>query len=112
MAETVSVLLTLQSVILAGQIAGFAFAARQLPAAGGAGRIDQSSHISSTPAAGIRRDPGCASPECRRMARMSMILGLILILLVGGGVVFLASWDIPAPRAKVEKVIPADRLGK
>lgn len=46
------------------------------------------------------------------MARMSMILGLVLILLVGGVVAFLASWDIPAPRSKVEKVIPADRLGK
>lgn len=46
------------------------------------------------------------------MARMSMILGLVLILLVGGGVAFLATWDIPAPRSKVEKVIPADRLGK
>jgi hypothetical protein len=46
------------------------------------------------------------------MARMSMILGLILILLVGGGGAFLATWDIPAPRSKVEKVIPADRLGK
>jgi hypothetical protein len=43
---------------------------------------------------------------------MSMILGLVLILLVGGGVAFLATWDIPAPRSKVEKVIPADRLGK
>jgi hypothetical protein len=46
------------------------------------------------------------------MARMSMILGLVLILLVGGGVAFLATWDIPAPRSKVEKVVPADRLGK
>lgn len=46
------------------------------------------------------------------MARMSMVLGLILILLIGGGVAFLATWDIPAPRSKVEKVIPADRLGK
>ncbi|MEK9969559.1 MAG: hypothetical protein VW600_10510 [Ferrovibrio sp.] len=46
------------------------------------------------------------------MARLTMILGLILILLVGGGAAFLASWDIPAPRSKVEKVIPADRLGK
>jgi len=46
------------------------------------------------------------------MARMSMILGLVLVLVVGGGFAFLATWDIPAPRAKVEKVIPADRLGK
>lgn len=46
------------------------------------------------------------------MARMSLILLFILLLLVGGGGAFLASWDIPAPRAKVEKTIPADRLGK
>jgi hypothetical protein len=57
MAETVSVLLTLNSVITgrfddqAGQMAGFAFAARQLPGAGSADTIEQSSHISSTPAA-------------------------------------------------------------
>jgi hypothetical protein len=46
------------------------------------------------------------------MARMSFILFAALVVLVGGGVAFLAGWDIPAPRSKVEKVIPADRLGK
>lgn len=46
------------------------------------------------------------------MARMSLILVATLVVLIGGGVAFLASWDIPAPRGKVEKVIPADRLGK
>jgi hypothetical protein len=46
------------------------------------------------------------------MARMSIILAASLVLLIGGGAAFLATWDIPAPRAKVEKVIPADRLGK
>jgi hypothetical protein len=46
------------------------------------------------------------------MARMSIFLLLILVVLLGGGAVFLATWNIPAPRAKVEKVIPADRLGK
>lgn len=46
------------------------------------------------------------------MARLSMIMGLALVLLVGGAIAFLATWDIPAPRSKVEKVIPADRLGK
>ncbi|WP_298722685.1 hypothetical protein [uncultured Ferrovibrio sp.] len=43
---------------------------------------------------------------------MSTILLLFLVLLLGGGAIFLATWDIPAPRAKVEKVIPADQLGK
>ncbi|MFC3676065.1 hypothetical protein [Ferrovibrio xuzhouensis] len=46
------------------------------------------------------------------MARMSIALLVFLVLLLGGGAAFLANWDIPAPRAKVEKVIPADRLGK
>lgn len=46
------------------------------------------------------------------MARMSLILVALVILLIGGGIAFLSSWDIPAPRSKVEKVIPADRLGK
>lgn len=46
------------------------------------------------------------------MARLSMIMGLVLVLVVGGSIAFLATWDIPAPRSKIEKVIPADRLGK
>ncbi len=46
------------------------------------------------------------------MARMSVFFLLFLVIVVGGGAAFLATWDIPAPRAKVEKVIPADRLGK
>lgn len=46
------------------------------------------------------------------MARMSVFFLLFLVVVVGGGAAFLATWDIPAPRAKVEKVIPADRLGK
>ena len=46
------------------------------------------------------------------MARMSIALLVFLVLLLGGAAAFLANWDIPAPRAKVEKVIPADQLGK
>ena len=46
------------------------------------------------------------------MARISIVVVASLVLLLGGGAAFLAAWDIPAPRAKVEKVIPADRLGK
>lgn len=46
------------------------------------------------------------------MARMSIVIVAALLVLLGGGATFLATWDIPAPRAKVEKVIPTDRLGK
>lgn len=38
-----------------------------------------------------------------------LILGLVVALIVGG-VVFLATWEIPAPIASVEKVIPNDRF--
>lgn len=36
---------------------------------------------------------------------------LLLIVVVGGGV-FLMTWDIPAPTAKVEKTIPNDSFPK
>lgn len=38
-----------------------------------------------------------------------MLLVLILVVLVGGAA-FLATWDIPAPTATVEKVIPDERF--
>lgn len=34
----------------------------------------------------------------------------LLILLVIGGAVFLATWNIPAPTATVQKVLPDDRF--
>lgn len=40
------------------------------------------------------------------------ILLIVLVLAIVGGLVFLAMWDIPAPTARVEKVIPDDRLPK
>ena len=46
------------------------------------------------------------------MARLAVILGgLIVVILMVGGVV-LATVDIPAPSAKVERPVPDDRLAK
>ncbi|MBX3455614.1 hypothetical protein [Ferrovibrio sp.] len=42
---------------------------------------------------------------------LTIFIGLLLLLVVAGGV-FLVTWNIPAPSAKVEKTIPNDRLGK
>jgi hypothetical protein len=39
------------------------------------------------------------------------IFFIVLIMIVGGGV-FLATWDIPAPAATVEKVLHNDRFPK
>ena len=44
------------------------------------------------------------------MSKLSRIIALsILVGIVGAGV-FLATWQIPAPSAQVEKVIPNDRF--
>ncbi len=42
------------------------------------------------------------------MARTSTLLLVVLLLGLVGGAVFLATWEIPAPSAPVEKVIPDD----
>ena len=42
--------------------------------------------------------------------RISLILLGIAILIIAGGGVMLASWQIPAPTKQLEKVIPNDRF--
>jgi hypothetical protein len=37
-----------------------------------------------------------------------LLLALVVVLL--GGVIFLVTWEIPAPTAQVETVIPDERL--
>ncbi|MBP7064058.1 hypothetical protein [Ferrovibrio sp.] len=46
------------------------------------------------------------------MSRLLLIFLAVLVLIVAGGGIFLATWNIPAPTARVEKTIPNDRLGK
>ncbi|MBB6210770.1 hypothetical protein [Novispirillum itersonii] len=41
------------------------------------------------------------------MTRAALIMVLVLVV---GGVGFLATWDMPPPSAHVEKVIPNDRF--
>ena len=40
---------------------------------------------------------------------VKIVLILVAVVIVGG-VAFLATWDMPAPKAMTEKVIPSDRL--
>lgn len=44
------------------------------------------------------------------MKLISRLVITVLVVIVAGGAIFLASWDIPAPSAPVEKVIPNDRV--
>ncbi len=40
------------------------------------------------------------------MSRFSKILSLFVFIIVACGVVFLMTWDIPAPTARVEITVP------
>lgn len=42
--------------------------------------------------------------------KIPSILLLFVFVVVLGGVVFLATWDIPAPVSTIEKVLPDDRF--
>jgi hypothetical protein len=46
------------------------------------------------------------------MRRFWLILAFIVILAIAGGLVFLATYDMPPPTTRVEKVIPNDRFLK
>lgn len=46
------------------------------------------------------------------MAKFLLATLMVIVVLVLGGGIFLASWDIPAPSAPVEKVIPDARFPK
>ncbi|NVJ90107.1 MAG: hypothetical protein HWE34_00530 [Methylocystaceae bacterium] len=44
------------------------------------------------------------------MKAFSKFLLILILLVLGGAGVFLATWDIPAPMAPVTKQIPDDRF--
>jgi len=46
------------------------------------------------------------------MIRFAVSLAILAILVVVGGLVYLAGWDIPAPAKQVETVIPNDRFAR
>ena len=46
------------------------------------------------------------------MKSLFRIMFMALLLILAGGAIFLVTWDIPAPVAQVEKVIPNDRFKK
>ena len=44
------------------------------------------------------------------MPRLTFYLVVAVVLVVGGGAIFLATWSIPAPTAHVEQVLPNERF--
>ena len=45
-----------------------------------------------------------------RMNRIALVAVVVVAVVLVGGAVFFATWDIPPPSAKVEKVLPNDRF--
>jgi len=46
------------------------------------------------------------------MNNLSRFIGLVALLFISGVILFLATWDIPAPVVEVEKVIPDEQFAK
>jgi hypothetical protein len=44
------------------------------------------------------------------MKFLSRFILIVLLLLIVGGGIFLATWDIPSPQTRIEKVIPDERF--
>jgi hypothetical protein len=44
------------------------------------------------------------------MSKLAGIFIVVVIAVIAGGAAFLATWDIPAPSARIEKVIPDEKL--
>lgn len=44
------------------------------------------------------------------MKNISLILTAFVVLLLAGGTAFLSMWEIPAPSAPVQKVLPDERF--
>lgn len=59
------------------------------------------------PLAGARHPRPQVTGTIATLARVLILLVLVLLL---GGVIFLVTWEIPAPTSRVEEVIPDERL--
>jgi hypothetical protein len=44
------------------------------------------------------------------MSTISRVLLVLVLVVVLGGTMFLLTWEIPAPTARIERVIPDDKL--
>jgi hypothetical protein len=50
---------------------------------------------------------GVALGTMSTISRVLLVLALVMVL---GGTMFLLTWEIPAPTARIERVIPDDKL--
>lgn len=55
---------------------------------------------------------GCRIHTGEAHMRIGLVLFILFLLIIGGGAVFLMTYDIPAPAEQIEKVIPNDRFAR
>ncbi len=58
----------------------------------------------------VKAAPSDRIKDHSAMRRAPLYILLFLLLAIGGGGAFLATWEIPAPLREVEKVLPDDRF--
>ena len=61
-------------------------------------------------AATIASIPDIVPSRRHAMKMLIRLLAGVLLLAILGGIVFLASWDIPAPFQRIERTLPDDRF--
>jgi hypothetical protein len=83
-------------------------ARKGLSAEGGGGPKATAPAVFIRPGVGVSRSHNEGYQQS--MSKIAgMLVVLVLAVVVGGGI-FLATFDLPPPSAKIEKVIPDDRL--
>ncbi|NKB56060.1 MAG: hypothetical protein GKS00_06965 [Alphaproteobacteria bacterium] len=70
-------------------------------------KLPQNQHSQALPYIGWER-----GQRIGLMRKFTLFLIILLLVTVGGGLAFLATWDIPAPSQKVEKVLDNDRFAR
>lgn len=55
-------------------------------------------------------EPDHATQPSEAMSRFLSVLIVLFLLVVGGGMAVLATWDMPVPSKTVEKVLPDERF--
>jgi hypothetical protein len=82
----------------------------ELPGAVASTGRDGAGSVSATRFAGHCRQPMSDPTLPGYFSRSALIGAAVVVAVIALLVVALASWEIPAPKTRIEKVIPNDRL--
>ena len=72
------------------------------------GKLPFYRHISILAQPGRENPPALRDREDKPISLR--IIAILLLLVIGGGLAFLLTWDIPPPPGPIEKVLPDERF--